>query len=184
MKLLPLLCLLVMLMAVVCTAQELPSKVLGYKVHNAKVVVTTTQADPKTEADMVIRLTEVTVSHIGLLGAAVNVTAEISSRAASGTLDRLMFRAIKVNGVSVDVDDLTDKLKFEKGTTVKLEKTVPVKLSPVNTVKTGLGELTARRPEWSIEGVVFAFCRIKKFGFTFKRVVPIKLSLAIRNPLL
>jgi hypothetical protein len=102
----------------------------------------------------------------------------------SGKVDRIMFRDLRVNGVAVDVDDLTDPLNFEKGKAYTLEKTLHAHLSPINAVKAGLAELTDGRAEWDLTGTTFVFCRVKKFGFTFKRVIPIKLSLKVKNPLL
>ena len=166
-----------------CSAQQLPSKILGYKVQNAKSVVTTAELNRASDADIQIRLSDLSVSHIGLLGATVNVGGEMLPLAASGKVDRLMFRDITINGVAVDVDGLTDKFEFHKGETLKLEKSLHASLSPLNAVKAGLAEISDDRPTWSVAGTIFVFCRVKKFGFTFKRVIPIKFSLAVKNPL-
>lgn len=42
---------------------------------------------------------------------------------------------------------------------------------------------TAAKDEWTVTGRVFVFGRFKKFGFDFKRVVPVEINLKIKNPL-
>ena len=185
MKFIVLVCgIILLLLAVGCSAQVLPSKILGYKVQTAKAVVTTDRLDPAAEADILIRLGEMSVSHIGMLGATLNVSGEMLSKAASGKVDRLMFRDLRINGVAVDVDDVTDDFNFEKDKSYTLEKSLRAHLSPINAVKAGFSAITDGREKWAIAGTLFVFCRVKKFGFTFKRVIPIKLSLNVKNPLL
>ena len=173
-----------LMLAAACPAQHLPPKILGYKVQNAKSVVTTGELDHASDADIQIRLSDISVSHIGLLGATVNVSGEMLPLAASGKVDRLMFRDITINGVAVEVDDLTDKFDFAKGETVKLERGLHARLSPMNAVKAGFAEIIDSRPMWSVAGTVFVLCRVKKFGFTFKRIIPIRFSIAVKNPLI
>ena len=44
-------------------------------------------------------------------------------------------------------------------------------------------ELIESKKEWQVTGTVFIFGKFKKFGFGFKRVVPVKINLKIDNPL-
>jgi hypothetical protein len=44
-------------------------------------------------------------------------------------------------------------------------------------------ELKDSKEEWSVTGRVFVFGKFKKFGFNFKRVVPVEINIKIKNPL-
>ncbi len=44
-------------------------------------------------------------------------------------------------------------------------------------------EITASKSDWNVTGRVFVFGKFKKFGFTFKRVIPVDVRLTIKNPL-
>ena len=174
---------ILVLTAVVCP-QKLPDKILGYKVQAVKSLVTTAPLEPAADADIMIRVVDMTVSHIGLLGATVNIQADILAKSASGKIERIMFRDLTINGVAVDVDDVIDDFEFEKGTQYSVDRSVHVGLSPVNAVRAGFSQLMDGRTHWDIAGTMFVFCRVKKFGFTFKRAIPIKFSLKVKNPLL
>ena len=167
-----------------CQAQEFPSKILGYKVQKASALVTTEDLDPTSNADIQIGLREMSVSHVGMLGATVNINADMLSKIASGKVDRLMFRDLTVNGVAIDVDDVTDEFSFQNEKTYRLEKSLHAHLSPANAIKAGFSQITDGSDQWSVAGTMFVFCKVKKFGFTFKRVVPIKLDFRVKNPLL
>jgi hypothetical protein len=47
-----------------------------------------------------------------------------------------------------------------------------------------LGEWNDSKPVWPVTGRVYVFGQYKKFLFKFKRVVPVELSLTLKNPLL
>jgi hypothetical protein len=147
-------------------------------------VVNAGTLDPAADAEIMIGVTEMSLSDIRLAGAALDLKGEMLSTAASGRVDKLMFRNVKVNGIAVDIEDVTDDFSFEKGKVRSLSNTLYVKFSPVTAAKAGLAEITASRTKWDVSGTVFVFCRAKKFGFSFKRVVPIKFSLNVDNPLL
>jgi hypothetical protein len=46
-----------------------------------------------------------------------------------------------------------------------------------------MNELINSPNELVVTGTAFVFGKFKKFGFTFKRVVPVKIDLKFKNPL-
>jgi hypothetical protein len=52
-----------------------------------------------------------------------------------------------------------------------------------NVSKAVYRELTEQRDELQVTGTVFVFGKFKKMGFEFKRVIPVKIDLKIKNPL-
>jgi len=44
-------------------------------------------------------------------------------------------------------------------------------------------EIVEHKSELSVTGTAFVFGKFKKMGFSFKRVVPIKIDIKVKNPL-
>ncbi|HEY2847358.1 MAG TPA: hypothetical protein VGI80_06020 [Pyrinomonadaceae bacterium] len=98
-------------------------------------------------------------------------------------IDFLMFKDVLVNGIPLAIDDYEHPFALKKAETVKLPVPVHGVVSALNIAKAAYKEATASRDEWQISGTVFVFGRFKKMGFTFKRVIPVPISLTIPNPL-
>ena len=49
--------------------------------------------------------------------------------------------------------------------------------------RTAYEESTAPKDKWQVTGTVFVFGRFKKMGLTFKRVIPVPVTLTIDNPI-
>ena len=58
-----------------------------------------------------------------------------------------------------------------------------ITINIANIAKAAYKELVDSKKDWIVTGTVFVFGKFKKFGFNFKRVVPIKIGLTIKNPL-
>ncbi|HTH50626.1 MAG TPA: hypothetical protein VL501_01750, partial [Pyrinomonadaceae bacterium] len=101
-------------------AQELPSKIRGYKVHNVKVHVTTTADDGPDDSEASIVLGEPKIVETTLTGVVFEATAEVRGATQSGDIDFLVFKDIVVNGIAVDADEYVHAFKLKKGETVKL----------------------------------------------------------------
>jgi hypothetical protein len=56
-------------------------------------------------------------------------------------------------------------------------------VSSLNIAKAVYKEMVESKPTWNVSGTVFVFGKFKKFGFRFKRVVPVKIELKLANPL-
>ena len=132
----------------VVPAQEFPKKIRGYKVHIAKVNVD---------------------------GGAESLEADFIALAQSGTVDFLTFNDLSVNGISVEADEYRQSFSFSKDQRIKLPAPIRLKVGTFNLAKAAYREFVSSKDQWKITGTVFVFGRFRKFGMTFKRVVPIKL---------
>ena len=58
-----------------------------------------------------------------------------------------------------------------------------ITINTANIAKAAYKELVDSKKDWSVTGIVFVFGKFRKFGVSFKRVVPVKIDLTIKNPL-
>ena len=158
-------------------AQKLPTSIRGYKVRDRNVRI---EPGGKTAS---VKIGEPRLIDVGLTGLTLDATAEISGLDQEGHVDFLMFKDVVVNGIPLSIDDYEHPFDLRKGATVTLPVPVRGTVSTVNIAKAAYDEATASKPDWQVTGTVFVFGRFKKMGFTFKRVVPVPITLTIPNPL-
>lgn len=168
-------------------AQDYPDEIRGYKVHRAKIIVrNVTDRDlsdeEKKDIEAYARVTEPRVANTSLSGLTFEISAEIDPLEHKGTIDFLMFRDIRVNGLAVTVAEYENPFEFKKKEPIKLPKPVSILLPTGQALRGAVGELRDSKPEWTVTGTVLVFGRFKKWGFKFKRVVPVEISLTIANP--
>jgi len=167
--------------------QSLPDKIRGYKVENISLKVSHTI--PETDKysddfDLYIQLSKPKLSTLGLLAASIDVGADMVSTKQNGTVDMLTFQDVRVNGVAIEVDDYIATMPVKKGVRSTLPKPVTARINLAGAAKTALKELTDSRSQWSITGTAFIFGKFKKLGFSFRRVIPVKIDILVKNPLL
>ncbi|MBK6725104.1 MAG: hypothetical protein IPG58_18165 [Acidobacteria bacterium] len=174
-------------LATVGRAQALPDKIRGYKVENVALKVSNSIPEGtkfSDDFDLYIQLTKPKISMSGLLSASINVGADIVSTKQSGEIAFVSFHDVRVNGIAMEIDEYTVPMKFKKGIRSSLPKPVTAKLNFVGAARGAFKELTDSRNQWRVTGTAFVFGQFKKFGFSFKRVVPIKIDMLVKNPLL
>lgn len=168
-----------------CLAQDLPSKIRGYKVHTTDISVR--HSDDKMPAngnrEAVVAIGVPDVADYGLKGITLSVTGEIASMDQSGRIDFITFHDFKVNGIKVEIEEYHHAFTFKKGEPTRLPKPVRVFVGTLNLARAALNELLDRKKKWTVTGNVLAFGKYKKFGMHFKRVIPVRVDLAIPNPL-
>lgn len=164
--------------------QDLPDEIRGYKVHDANVLVTNrTEKVGDRKPDAIVRVDDPTLKEKSLKGLTFDVSGELETLGNSGAVDFLAFKDIKINGMSVSIDDYEHPFEFKKKQTVRLPFPVEVFIGTFETLRGALGEIRDPKPEWEVTGTVFVFGRFKKWGMKFKRVVPVEIRLTIRNPI-
>lgn len=166
--------------------QDLPDKIRGYKVHRAAVSVRTDQDKTLSDAagaEAVVRVGEPGVIEVSLTGITLEIPAEIEGVGQKGRVDFLAFEDFRVNGLKVEVEEYRTPFDLPKAEKIKLPKPVRINLSPVQALRGAFNELTDSKDEWTVTGRVFVFGRFKKYGFSFKRVVPVDVRIKIENPL-
>lgn len=167
-------------LAVTAASQELPAKIRGYKVHTPG---TSASNDPTAGPRAFVRLDKPAIKLDGLLSVGVEAGGEFTSHDQSGRVDFLTFRDLRVNGIAVEIDEYRHKFRFKKGEPVDLPAPLRGRISLVGAARTAWRELADSPDKWRITGTVYVFGRFKRFGFIFKRVVPVKLYVSIPNPL-
>ena len=176
---------LVLMLTHLVTSQSLPSKIRGYKVYDAKVAVTNTaRTDRETEdPDATVRILDPAITGISLSGAVVEVGAEITALNRSGSVDFMTVRDFRVNGIAIEIEEYTRPFAFKEGEKISLPTPAKISINFASLAKAAYKELVDSKKDWAVTGMVFVFGKFKKFGFSFKRVIPVKIDLTIRNPL-
>ncbi len=165
------------------TAQNAPSSIRGYKLYRTKVQVRNAEDKNTNDEDAIVKVGVPRVVDVGFDAVVLEAAAEISGFDQDGQVDALMFKDVVVNGVPLRVDDYGHPFQLKKGASVMLPVPVRGSVSTLNVAKVAVKEATASRDEWQVTGTVFVFGRFKKMGFTFKRVIPVTITLMIANPL-
>jgi hypothetical protein len=168
----------------IAVSQDLPGKIRGYRVHQTKVDVAL--LGPNDQASqlsphILITIEKPKISKIGINGVRLAVSGQIESFRHEGQIEMVMFRDFTVNGVAVHIDDYLHGFR--------LRKSVPFRPSHPFFVNAGIFSLARAvgrdsEENWVIRGTALVFGKFKRVGFSFKRVIPVKIDSTIRNPLL
>lgn len=166
-------------------AQDRPDKIRGYKISDARVTVANSSGLPARDdrADAFVKLTDPRIAGIGLVRVHLEIGAEITATRQSGRVEFLTFRDFRVNGITVDVEEHRHSFSFKKWVSVMLPKPARVSISLTSLPRAAYNELMRGTADLAVTGTVFVFGKFKKFGFSFKRVVPIKVDLKLKHPL-
>lgn len=177
--------LLFCLFAASLSAQELPDKIRGYKVYQAEINVKNAgeKIDKSVQSEAFVKIGEPQLIDVSLTGITFELSAEIDALAQSGKIDFLTFQDFRVNGLKVEVEEYKNPFEIKKDQPIMLPKPARIFLGASQTVRGALKELNESKDEWQVTGRVFVFGKFKKYGFSFKRVVPVEINLNIKNPL-
>ena len=177
--------LLFCLLAISISAQDLPDKIRGYKVYRAEISVKTvadkSQIKSKTEA--FVKVGEPELINVSLSGITFEISAEIDALEQSGKVDFLTFNDFRVNGLAVEVEVYKNSFEFRKNQLILLPKPARIFLGISQTLRGALKEWQNSKDEWQVTGKIFVFGKFKKYGFSFKHVIPVEINLKIKNPL-
>lgn len=155
-------------------AQKWPSKIRGYKVHDAKIDL---------GRDASLKIVDWRVAELGLTGATIEVSAELLSKKQGGQIEFVTFSDFRVNGIPVEIEEYKNPFTVKKGQWFALPQPARVRVRTSSLAPAAVREFTQGKGEMAIAGTAFIFGKFKKFGFTFKRVVPIKIEMTVANPL-
>lgn len=164
-------------------AHDLPKEIRGYKVYNAKVSVENKGEKIKNNTDAFVKIGEPKITDISIAGVTVEVSGEITVPEQNGTIDFLTFKDFRINNLAVSIEEYREPFAFKKNQTVALPKPVKIFIATDKILRGAVKEFNNAENEWTITGTAFVFGRFKKFGFNFKRVVPIEINLKIKNPI-
>ncbi|HTK38683.1 MAG TPA: hypothetical protein VL325_09340 [Pyrinomonadaceae bacterium] len=159
-------------------AQDLPSKIRGYKLHKKPISVTNSKGPT---GDLKIGVPSVT--NVSISGVKFAVTVAIDKVPETGRVDFLTFNDFKINGIPVTIDEYTESFRFNKGQAVSLSEPLGVSIGTAELFGAARKEVDRFRGEWTVTGRVFVFGKFRKYGMEFRRVVPVDIDLKIKNPL-
>ncbi len=172
----------IVLVTLAVVGQQLPSKIRGYKVYNAKVSVAENDRKAASGVDAVIKLGDPEVESVGLAGVGLTVAGDMTSIGQTGTVDFLSFRDFRINGIPVEIEEYDHPFAFKERETTALPYPIKVTISPKSVAKAAFREVIESKEKWAVTGKVLVFGRFRKYGFTFKRVVPVSINIEIANP--
>lgn len=170
------------------TARTYPKEIRGYKLERAKVEVrkpkdNQAQATGSADADALIQFGEPRIAGMTPLGITMEVPVTVAAVKQGGHVDFLSFEDMVVNGTPVTIEDYVRPFDLPNKSPVLLPEPVRVFISTPRALLGALGEWNSTKESWPVTGRVYVFGRFKKFLFSFKRVVPVELSLTLPNPL-
>jgi len=170
-----------LLAAFAVSGQKYPDRIDGYKVHKKAVVIRST--DQKTEKrDLELRFEDPTFAGASLTAVKFELQASVSSQR-SGTIEKIRFEHLTVNGISVEVDELTTPFELSSEEITKLPERFKASVSSFGAAKAVWLELTDPKKEWRVRGTAYIFGRFKRFGMTFRRAIPVEFDLSVKNPI-
>lgn len=174
-----------LLAAGIASAQELPDKIRGYKVHKQIVTVSETAQQKGKSSPAVtteIDTEKVVLKDISLTGLSFEMPIELSAMPHSGRVDFISFSEMTVNGIPVTVDEFRTEFRFQKGEQILLPSPVTIFVPTHRLVQAAWREMRDSQPTWRVRGRVFVFGRFKRLGIHHKRVVPVDIDITIANP--
>lgn len=166
-------------------SQDLPDKIRGYKVHKANILVHNESEEISKEKDLRVEMDfeEPELAGVGLFGITLELDSKLTVSGQSGKIDFISFKDFKVNDIKVEIEEYRESFEFKKSEPFELKKPVEIFVSMPQTLRGALNEYKGSKEKWLVTGRVFVFGRFKKFGFSFKRVIPVDVELWINNPL-
>jgi hypothetical protein len=162
----------------------LPKKIRGYKVHNEIIKINLPDEREAKEKRALVELDDPVLKDVSFSGIVFSIDAEITSLEQSGSIDRVSFYDFKVNGIPVSIKDLDEDISFKKDESFRLPKSAEVELSTAGIVQAAWKETREKKEKWLITGRIFVFGKFRRYGFNFKRAVPVDVSIEIDNPLI
>ncbi len=165
-------------------AQNLPDKIRGYKVYKEKIIISGSSGDIRQSdtSGIKVEIDEPRLADISAAGIKLEIGGEITIFGQSGTIDFITFRDFEVNGINVEIEEYKKSFDFKKNSAFRLENPIEIFISTPQTLRAAWKEAKDSKAEWLVTGKVFVFGRFKKFGFNFKRVVPVEVKIKIPNP--
>ncbi len=175
----------ILLCLVTAASQDLPGKIRGYKVYKTAVSIKTPgeKNPPESKFEAVVTIGEPELVDISLSGMTLEISAEINALEQSGKVDFLTFTDFRVNGLAVEVEEYKNPFEIKKNQPVVLPKPARIFIDMTRTLRGAVNELKNSKDEWQVTGRIFVFGKFKKFGLSFKRVIPVEINLRVKNPL-
>jgi len=144
---------------------------------------TSIASEPESDEDALIRLGTPQLARVTPLGITFEVPIVVSPVKQSGHIDFLMFEDMVVNGSSVEISEYHRAFDLPNKDPLTLREPLRFYIYLPSAVLAAIGEWSDSKDTWLVTGRVYVFGKFKKFGISFKRCIPVELSVTMRNPL-
>jgi hypothetical protein len=172
-----------------------PTNIRGYKVERAVVEVKkqqkkskNTSADRQTssesESDALIRFGDAQLARVTPLGITLEIPIVIAPVQQKGRVDFLIFEDMVVNDIPVEIDEYHRTFDLPNKEEMTLREPVRFYIYLPSAVLAAIDEWSDSKERWLVTGRVYVFGNFKKSIFSFKRCIPVELTITMRNPLL
>jgi len=167
--------------AVRAQSSDLPGKIRGYKLHRAAIHIFTSTAASMADADAGVKFGEPKLIDASLSGITIEMPIETRPMTSAGTIDFLTFEDFRVNGIPVEIEEFKGPIVFKKGVTFSLPKPAKIFISSGSVLETAWSEFKNSQDRWLVTGRVLVFGEFRRMGHSFKRVIPVDVSISIKN---
>lgn len=164
-------------------AQDLPNEIRGYKVYQKNLKIKSEENQKDEDFDLEIKFGEPKLVDLGIFGVTFELFGEMTSFKQSGTIDFLTFNDFRVNDIKVSIAEYQDSFELKKNKPIKLKNPVKIFVSFPQSAIGILKDWRESKEKWLVTGRIFVFGKFKKFGFKFKRAIPVEINLNTKNPL-
>jgi hypothetical protein len=158
-------------------------KIRGYKVYNARVLVQTAletaPANATADFDSLVKIGKPGNFRLESAGASFDLPLSVNSFKSGGRVEQISFEEARVNGIKMQVEEFAGPFDFVKGIDVPLPRPLKIKIDLVD----GAQSLLSFKPtisDFEVTGRVLVFGTFKKFGFKFKRVIPVDFKFRVK----
>jgi hypothetical protein len=133
--------------------------------------------------DALIKLGKPQLARVTPLGITFEVPIVVAPVKQSGHINFLLFEEMVVNGRSVEIDEYHHAFDLPNKRPLTLREPLRFYIYLSGALLAAVDEWSNSKETWPVTGRVYACGKFKKFGFSFKRCIPVELNLTMRNPL-
>lgn len=133
--------------------------------------------------DALIKLGKPQLARVTPLGITFEVPIIVAPVKQSGHIDFLLFEDMVVNGRSVEIDEYHREFDLPNKQPLTLREPLRFYIYLPGAILAAVDEWSDSKDTWPVTGRIYVFGKFKKFGFKFKRCIPVELNVTMRNPL-
>jgi len=179
---------------VLAQTRDYSKEIRGYKVERALVEVKNKQKKPidktagqpagsESDTDPLIRFGDAQLARVTPLGISLVIPMVVAPVQQKGRVDFLVFEDMVVNGTPVQIDEYQRSFDLPNNEPLTLHDPLMFYIHLPSAVLAAIDEWNNSKERWLVTGRVYVFGKFKKSIFSFKRCIPVELSITIRNPL-
>ncbi len=173
-----------------------PKEIRGYKVERTVVEIKKPKKETKdrkagtngdssadSDVDQLIQFGTPQLSRITPLGMTLEIPIIVAPVKQSGHVEFLVFEDMVVNGSSVEIEEYHREFDLPNKGPLTLREPLSFYIYLPSALLVAVDDWSDSKETWPVTGRVYVFGKFKKSLFSFKRCVPVELTLKMRNPL-